>query len=145
MIEFRQDPLKKTIVIISGARAKRPFVFDVPKGSCFFCKGMEFTTPPTTFALPDEKNWKVRCFRNAFPILSQEEKFVEHEVGEREYYYATGFGEHEVIVESDDHAKLFQQLSDDELKNVWKAYCNRFEALSTNPEIKTTCNQTKAQ
>jgi len=133
MIEYREDPTKNTMTIISGSRAKRPFVFDIPKGSCFFCKGMEFTTPPATFVLPDEKNWKVRSFKNAFPILSPDEKFEEGKG--REYYFAGGYGEHEVIVEAEDHAKLFQTLTEEELKNVWRAYVNRFQEFLKREKI----------
>ena len=100
------DPTKGIAVIISPKRAKRPH--SAKKKGCPFCRGNEWMTPPTSYALPDKKKWRVRSFRNAFPITKN----------------------HEVIIETPNHDELFQDLEEEQLRLVWQAYQNRFRAFS---------------
>ncbi|MBI5228843.1 DUF4931 domain-containing protein [Candidatus Micrarchaeota archaeon] len=123
VLELRSDPTKKVVVIIANNRIKRPHHHSY--ASCFFCKGNEKMTPKTTFALPDEKNWVVRSFRNQFPVVKPSSK--------------KAFGEHEVIVETDVHEKLFQDLGEKEGELVFSIYKHRFEALGKRKGIKTVC------
>ncbi len=132
VLEFREDPSKGEIVVVASDRAKRPELFST--AACPFCKGAESTTPPTTFALPSEAQWKVRTFRNLFAVLKPEGDFVPKAEGE-DFWRSYGFGDHEIIVETDVHGKLLQEFSSDELGMVFKAYQNRFNELSARPGV----------
>ena len=112
---FREDETKGVVVAALPSRAKRPTVYK--KRGCPFCPGNESLTPPTTFALPSEKDWRTRCFENAFPIMKGTN------------------GRHEVIVETPRHNKLFQDLGDKQLGLVFETYKNRFLALQKNKDF----------
>jgi len=130
VLEFRQDPTKKTEIIFSTERARRPQVFGAggeEKKKCPFCRGSEAMTPPTTFARPSAVEWKVRCFRNAFPLLSPVKPYA-GPVG-------PAFGDHEVIVETEEHGALFQDLSEAQLALVMEAYKNRFRTIGSREGI----------
>ncbi|MFA6048409.1 MAG: DUF4931 domain-containing protein [Candidatus Micrarchaeia archaeon] len=135
VLEFREDPSKGDVVIVANERAKRPEVFGT--ALCPFCKGAENTTPPTTFALPSEGDWKVRTFRNLFAVLKPEGKFTPNEGGES-FWRSQGVGDHEIIVETETHGKLLQEFSYDELSMVFKAYKNRYVELSAREGVRCT-------
>jgi UDPglucose--hexose-1-phosphate uridylyltransferase len=92
------------------SRSKRPE--KIEKMGCFFCPGNEHTTPPTTFALPSEAKWRVRAFQNKFKVTEL----------------------HEVVVETNDHDALFQNLSEEQLSLIMRAYKNRYAALAAESE-----------
>lgn len=127
VLEFREDPSKGGIVIVANERAKRPEIFGT--ALCPFCKGAESTTPPATLALPSEADWKVRSFRNLFAVLKPEGKY-EAKTESDEFWRSRAFGDHEVLVETDVHGKLFQEFSQEELALVFKMYKSRMIALS---------------
>ncbi|MFH1107004.1 MAG: DUF4931 domain-containing protein [Candidatus Micrarchaeota archaeon] len=129
VLEYRKDWTKNDVVIIANERSKRPVVFGRTI-TCPFCRGSEHVTPPTKFALPSEENWNIRVFDNAFSLVGTEKEYTDLDSSDSSYAY----GEHELIVETDVHEKLYQELSDDELKHVFSAYRNRLEKLSGNPK-----------
>ena len=124
--EFRQDPLKGVIVVVANERAMRP----MGPVQCPFCPGSESVTPPTKLALPNAKEWKVRCFDNAFAVVKPKGKYRAPKEGE--FFFTTdAFGEHEVIVESPDHHQLFQDIENPVLQQmIFDAYKRRLAALS---------------
>lgn len=129
MPEYRLEPTKREIVVVSSKRAKRPRLFGrKAKPACPFCPGNENLTPPTTFALPDEQNWSTRCFRNAFPIFEPKGRFKQFS-GKSLFWSSPGFGDHEVIVEAPEHGKLFQELDAKQLMLVFLSYKNRLREL----------------
>ncbi|MCX6767432.1 MAG: hypothetical protein NTY90_01715 [Candidatus Micrarchaeota archaeon] len=127
VLEFREDPTKKVSIIFSTERAHRPQVFGEEKQKCPFCRGSESMTPPTTFARPNAFDWKVRCFRNAFPLLSPREEF--------KGLVGPAFGDHEVIVETGEHGALFQDFQPAQLALVLETYKNRFSAMASREGI----------
>lgn len=98
-----KDPFQGTRVVFSSGRSKRPHRPDV----CPFCPGNEKLTPPSVLELPG-KNWRVRAFPNAFPVVKN----------------------HEVIVESPVHGAFFEDFSKEQLRLVFQAYQRRFSSLS---------------
>lgn len=134
MPELRQNLISGEWVIISTERAKRPEDFvklkkevtPLPpyKEDCPFCPGHEDKTPPETFRLGDEKNWKVRVVYNKFSALSLE--------GERTrkidgiYHSINGVGVHEVIIEHPCHNVLTAILSEEEVMDIIRTYKNRY-------------------
>lgn len=128
---FYRDPSKEAISVVAESRSKRPH--GPRKHDCPFCVGNERATPPTTAQIPSKgKNWKVRSFRNKFPILEPVGSFRPID---RFFWMSRGFGEHEVIVESDRHEELFQNFSSKQLDRLFQAYCNRFKTLMSRNGI----------
>lgn len=136
VLEFRKDPLKNIRILVANERALRP---NVKRGSvkCPFCKGSEFITPPTKFALPSRKGWKTRVFDNAFSLLKPKllESWKRSKKNFKDKGIAPAFGEHEVIVETDEDALLFQDFSEGHLKLVFESYSNRFGEISRKKAI----------
>jgi len=126
VLEFREDPTKNEVVVVANERARRPEVMG--RGLCPFCKGEEQNTPPATFVYPSEENWTVRAFPNLFAAFKTEGVFREKKYGE-EFWRSYAYGSHEVIVESGEHGRLFQELDDKELDAVRRAYQNRLREL----------------
>ncbi|MEK6954172.1 MAG: DUF4931 domain-containing protein [Candidatus Micrarchaeota archaeon] len=125
VLEFRRDESKDSIVLIASDRGKRPVIYG-SQPSCPFCRGSESTTPPTRFALPTQKDWRVRAFDNVFALVGTEGKYVDVNSFNPASY---AFGRHEVIVESDVHEELFHELGELQLKFVFNVYKNRFVEL----------------
>lgn len=126
VLQFRVDPLKGSIVVVANERSLRPMS---PKISCPFCPGAESVTPPTKLALPDKKEWKVRCFDNAFAIVKPKGKYQPKKQDDF-FYSAAAYGEHEVIVETPDHHQLFQDIDNPaHLQFIFKAYKARVASL----------------
>ncbi len=128
VLEFRFDATKDITIISSSKRSQRPIVYS-EKVFCPFDKGSEKSTPPTSFSTP-ENDWKVRCFENLYPVLKKEGEFKKGEG----FWRSSAVGMHEVIVETDEHGKLFQDLPEDQLNLILQAYKNRFKRFSENNE-----------
>ena len=126
-LEFRREPTKGTVIVIANERSNRPMVFKGAHVTCPFDKGVESLTPPTKLALPTRKNWRVRAFDNAFAFLKPRGKYKPPRNGGE--WVSPAYGEHEVIVESDDHAKLFQEFDSEQLALIFKAYVTRLSAI----------------
>jgi UDPglucose--hexose-1-phosphate uridylyltransferase len=114
-------------VIIATERSKRPNAFSVRReqqGStpCPFCPGNEDKTPPEIVAYgapkraPNHSGWWVRVVPNKYPALEIEGDL--HRSGEDLFDRMDGTGAHEVIVETEDHTKLFEELPDERARDV---------------------------
>ncbi len=136
VLEYRLDPTKQQIVIVANERAARPQVFGKVKVSCPFDKGFESVTPPTKLALPGEKNWKTRVFDNAFAFLKRRGKFSPQKRGSL-FWNSPAFGDHEVIVETDEHGKLWQDLGEGQLARVFETYAATYRRLAAKSGVKT--------
>jgi len=114
---IRKDFLLERYSIISEKRGQRPHAYAAPpekKGhTCFFCPGNESMTPPTIDAYPDTKSkqWSIRVFRNKFPALKPPE------------------GDHEIIVDTAKHGAELEDLSPDEILQVFLMYEKRRKVL----------------
>ncbi|MDQ7780234.1 MAG: galactose-1-phosphate uridylyltransferase [Planctomycetota bacterium] len=144
MPELRQNMATKEWVIIATERAKRPEDFAKgvePKGplpefveTCPFCPGNEGKTPPEISRIAGgPKGWKVRVIPNKFAALSTE--------GERAMRFdgvnrsMTGVGIHEVIIESPSHSRNVGLLSDDEARDLYNVYLQRYVAIRDDPRV----------
>ncbi|MFH0923043.1 MAG: DUF4931 domain-containing protein [Candidatus Micrarchaeota archaeon] len=125
---YAKDETKNELVITASKRAKRPKVFGKKK-VCPFDAGNEKLTPPAVLALPNEKKWLVRVFENAFPALSRDKRFSG--------IPGPAFGDHEVIVETNKHKDLFQNLSYHQTVMVFEAYKTRYAELMKKPGVKS--------
>lgn len=136
MPELRFDPIRGRWTIISPERGLRPKDFikekeEIPsKDNCPFCEGNESKTPKEIFSirkegtLPNTPGWRVRVVPNKFPALRIEGDLIRKGVGI--FDYVSGIGAHEVIIETPLHEKQLQDMEPEEVKDVLRAYKERY-------------------
>ncbi len=139
MAELRKDPITGRWVIISTSRGKRPTDF-IPDNkepgdpsNCPFCYGNENKTPPELSAFrksgtpANSPGWSARVIPNKYPALGIDEPLTKKGLGM--YDMMTGFGAHEVVIETPDHYKTIQELTTEEIKDVMTLCQDRLEDL----------------
>lgn len=147
MAELRRDPITGRWVIVSTVRGKRPASFlthakkdKTSKATCPFCPGNEKMTPPEILADRDEdldansEGWTSRVIPNKFPALGIDCEFEKKGVGM--YDLMSGYGAHEVIIDSADHTKCTKDLTIEEMKSFLSACQHRIEDLYKDEKIK---------
>lgn len=145
MPELRKDPIVRTWVIISTERAKRPHDFARPKTdkvSKFdpFASGNESTTPPEIMAFrpantePNTPGWWIRVVPNKFPALDSTLDLKK--LGHGMYDSMTGFGAHEIIIETPDQDATISTLSYKQVEEIVWAYRERYNTLLKDKRIK---------
>ncbi len=140
-MEVRDHYFSTEQVIISEKRTLRPHDFVKEKiilpaekvdENCPFCKGNEHMTPPTIVQVP-RKNWRLRVFNNKFPLLEGGVKFTQKE--NKLLKRMSGYGFHEVFVETPYHNRQWQDFSKSEFVGVFRMYRERYEDLINRPNI----------
>lgn len=154
--EIRKDYLLDKWVIIATERAKRPSDFKPvkheidKKTTCPFCAGNENMTPPArALYIPvngkiivdhdkegqkRRSDWIIRVFANLYPALKP---MVKPSVFEENFLLKiSGFGDHEVLVETPNHYEQLHMMNDEKVKLVFKAYRDRFKELSLKENIR---------
>jgi len=147
MGELRKDPILGRWVIIATERSKRPDVFSDKKqkvaedtSKCPFCMGKEKMTPPEIFSLrdpntqPDTPGWRVRVVPNKFPALGIDGELDKKGFGLHDMM--TGFGAHEVIIETPDHNREIKDQSIDEISDVINVIQGRVEDLTKDSRFR---------
>ena len=152
MSELRYDPLRKNWVIIAAQRGRRPGNFQnaesgspaaestLGKTSCPFCPGNEEMTPPEVMAVrqegtsPDSSGWSVRVIPNKYPALTTATPFNPGNRGT--HVSGSGFGLHEVIIETQEHSLEIEDLSVEELGVLFRVYGRRLEELNSDIRFK---------
>ena len=140
MAELRKDPILGRWIIIATERSKRPGSYHVEKETsytkpekCPFCEGHEHMTPTEVYALrekkalPDTAGWKVRVVPNKYPALEMGVPFERSGIGM--FDMMSGFGAHEVVIETPDHKIEAKDQSINEIKNWIFALQERVKAL----------------
>jgi UDPglucose--hexose-1-phosphate uridylyltransferase len=139
MGELRRDYLLDKWVIIARKRGKRPHQVkekeEVQMGKCFFCPGNEHLTGKEIGRIGDKKGWKLRWFPNKFPAVTPEGE-GEIKTNNQFFMYASNYGHHEVIVETNSDTKQLATLSAKEIKLVLGVWKNRIVELEKKPHIK---------
>ncbi len=139
-MELRKDYFLKRWVYFSTDRKKRPKEFKhedaicVDEKDCFFCPGNEHLTPPEIGRI-GAKNWELRWFPNKFPAVRQEGNY-NIKTDNTYFTFSSGYGKHEVLVETPEHCKQLWDLPKDRIKKVFQIYCGRIDALSAMEGIK---------
>ena len=144
MPELRQNFATKEWVIIATERAKRPedMVSHRPPRNqasfsqkCPFCPGNEAITPPEVMRVPADGNgtWKVRVVPNKFAALARDAQ--PNRTIHRSRRTIEGFGVHDVIIETPDHAGVLALMPDAEVANVLRSYRARYNDLSLDHRI----------
>ncbi len=143
--ELRKDPVLGRWVIISTARGKRPQGFADPlkeaEGAvCPFCFGNEHMTPPEIYALgpqsrpANHRGWRVRVVANKYPALGVDGPLAKQ--GRGIFDTMTGFGAHEVVIETPDHKRDLKDLSAEELGDVIRVLQLRMEDLYKDKRLR---------
>lgn len=145
MSELRRDPITKRWVIVAAGRAKRPEHFKKePKSanagtSCPFCPGNESKTPPEIRVYPNRKppntpGWQVRVIPNKFNAVGIDEALKTQPLGT--YLTMTGYGAHEVFIDSPQHDVLFEEQSLEHLMLVISSFKERLLDLYRDEQMK---------
>ena len=145
MPELRKDPVTGRWVIISTERAKRPAQYarteDEHRGGfCPFCPGNERSTPPEvlsyrpTTTAKDDEGWWLRVVPNKFPALRTEGALKRQAEGM--YDRMTGYGAHEVLIESPDHEHSLAYLPEEQVQEIIWALRDRCVELRKDPRMK---------
>jgi len=144
MSELRQNFATKEWVVIATERAKRPeemvrrrerralasFV-----ATCPFCPGNEKLTPPEILRVPAATDvaWHARVVPNKFGALSRDVQPTR--TTHRSRRSVVGFGVHDVIVETPDHAQVMALMPDSYVAEILRIYKTRYDELSLDPRI----------
>jgi UDPglucose--hexose-1-phosphate uridylyltransferase len=148
MSELRYDPMRKSWVIIATERGMRPSNQQKPeqsrppvsKSSCPFCPGNEDRTPPEIFAVrepgskPNGPGWTIRVIPNKFPALTIESPRERY--GKGIYDVVSGFGAHEVIVETPSDQEQMPDFTVAHLRDVFSVYKNRLADLKRDQRFR---------
>jgi Galactose-1-phosphate uridylyltransferase len=152
MSEIRKHYFLSEYCIIAEERAERPSDFAVAAENtgksdsegCLFCGGAEENTPLATAVYKNGKiysdtpekrvrNWDFRCFPNLYPALSPTLNLSEQQ--ESSLQAKSGYGFHEVIVESPLHGRKLENFSDSEISELMKVYRDRTCSYITRENI----------
>lgn len=151
MPEYRQDPLSQRWVIVGSERSSRPQEFvertdRVSDTSCPFCAGNEEQTPHEVqvYAASNGRAklfpWQVRVVPNKYPAVTTEAVPNSVELQSPPngslHRQASGFGQHEVIIESPEHVTSLTELSHVDHVLVWRAYQDRLRSLRQDGRFK---------
>lgn len=128
MSEFRQDPVTGVWTLIAPARAGRPKDFSrrpeeaADPEHCPLCAGHEHMTPPTKYLgeMPGVERWVTRVVDNKFPALTApEDAFGAEDIqAPPPYRGMTGFGGHELIVETPRHGEGLADYDDEHARII---------------------------
>lgn len=144
MGELRFNIVTNEWVIVAPERAKRPSDFrrtgQRPKRtifsrSCPFCPGNEHQSEHETLRLPEgDSQWQTRVVLNKYPALSADAgPPVEHDKGLK--LAVSGYGIHEVIIETPRHDLATAELPTEQVKTILTAYRARYRELTADPNI----------
>lgn len=143
MPELRRDPIVGRWVVIAPERADRPnallrapleAVSQDPL-SCPFCPGNEAMTPPEiSRRSAGQLSWTLRVVPNRYPALRVETTMARRAMGL--FDRMAGVGAHEVVIETQDHARSMAQLSATELVAVLETWQERMEDLSRDLRLR---------
>ena len=147
MSEFRQDPITGRWTIVAENRSARPNEYTAsppapPPGDCPFCEGHESWTPPELAAYRrpngrrDGPGWTVRTIPNKFPTLASAGAATPQvPPGPRTNGRKPGFGFHEVIIETPEHAPILPFLPRGRVREVVRMMRERVRFLSSTPGV----------
>lgn len=144
MAQLRRDPIVGRWIVIDSDHTKAPKDFhkedQTPRhqGICPFCSGRENRTPTEVDSIrvsPEElSSWRVRTVPNKFPALLNQERLQKEAVGM--FDVISGYGNHEVVIETPDHNKQMADLTIEEMALVLNQYKRRYKTLAFDPSLK---------
>jgi UDPglucose--hexose-1-phosphate uridylyltransferase len=142
MPELRQNMATGEWVVIATERAKRPEEFaskrerrppSPHRDDCPFCAGNERLTPGPIFTLPPQGPWQARAFPNKFAALVPDVPLERSCDGH--FRKATGYGFHQVIVETPRHDLPLALQEPAGVDRVVEAWHRAYALLAATPGI----------
>lgn len=143
--ELRQDITNRNWVIIAPSRSKKPSDFEKKNqekkeilsqysSNCPFCLGNEkHDENREVIRIGNKKNWKIRILKNKFPALENEGKRIWKVSGIKRLM--SGIGIHEVIVETPFHHLTIATMTQNQVKEIIKAYLLRSSQITKDKRI----------
>lgn len=117
--QFLQNPLSKKWIISSPRRAKRPDIANGIEPICPFCPGKEIDERAVYEVKGDkdssngEASWKIRVVNNKYPFAPI----------------------HEVIINSPDHNRNFDQLPQSQVELILQVYKQRYNVHKEKGQV----------
>lgn len=145
MSELRKDPITSQWVIIATERANRPMQYtrmeeEKKGGFCAFCSGNESSTPPEVLSYrptntqKNSEGWWLRVIPNKYPAVTNEDPLKRS--GEGMYDRMTGYGNHEVLIESPNHSHTFADLPLEQVQEIIWAMRDRCVEIHKDALVK---------
>ena len=141
MNELRKDYILDRWVIIAANRGKRPDQFrndteeeDNPD-KCFFCPKKENMTPPEIERVEENGHWVIRDIPNKY-VAAGWEGDPQIKTDNTFFTYASAYGSHEIVVETNIHTLQMQDFTVDHMKKIFRTYIDRIRDLYSNSNIK---------
>jgi UDPglucose--hexose-1-phosphate uridylyltransferase len=147
MSDLRRDIITGRWVVMTSADGKsaQDFRCEIPYQNtptdCAFCEGNESQAGSEITAIrdagtaPNEPGWEVRAVPNHFPVLTIEENLKKQGCGI--YDHISGFGAHEVIIDTPDHQKSIKDFTGEEAQKVFVMLQARMEDLFRDERIRS--------
>lgn len=147
MSELRQNIATKEWVVIATDRARRPANFADPGRAqthtrpvrvddCPFCPGNEHSSDAPVLEVRREGRWEVRVVANKYPALSARAGVERRFEGIARHM--SGFGVHEVLIESPRHNTTSGLLGDEAVAQSLRAMRERGQELAKDPRLMMT-------
>ncbi|WP_456322217.1 galactose-1-phosphate uridylyltransferase [Hydrogenimonas sp.] len=147
MSDIRYDLLHDDYALIAPERLRRPDCYKTGKKSseskfsdrkkCPFCEGRERLTPHEIFAIrdndPDGPGWKTRVVPNLYKAVQIETPWQSEEVGIYEKW--SGFGAHEVVIDTPRHLTRMDDWSEEEYFNWLYTLRSRLNDLKNDSRL----------
>lgn len=147
MKEIRKEPFTGHWVVFNSNLREKIFEFWKDRHyeaskltECSFCSGHEQETPPENLvyrkvdSLKDAPGWWVRVFENKDAVLQPNEELDRKPSGI--YDVITGFGVHEIIVETPEHKTQLEELQFNQVRDIIWAYKERLTELKKDKRFK---------
>jgi len=140
--ELRLNVITREWVVIATERALRPDQFkhessaQVPiifDQACPFCPGNEEHTPGELLRFPASRDWQVRVVPNKFSALSKQTEQNHNHEGL--HHSVSGYGLHEVVIESEMHNHFLAEQSLSAISNLLQTFKTRFIVMYEDPAI----------
>ena len=141
MPQIRKDYLLDKYVIIATERGKRPIEFASkkheisPKEKCPLCPENEHMTPGVIDSIKESNGDVVRAIWNKYKAATQEG--APHITTHNDFYtFGNAVGDHEVVIETNDHGVEMEDLDEKNIVNVLNMIIKRINANYTKKGVK---------
>lgn len=148
--ELRRDPVTGRWALIAPARARRPIALSDAgprhrttgeRTPCPFCPGQERDTPNEVLAYrdpstePNSPGWRLRVVPNKFPAVRFNGTQFPNNHSETLFESTAAIGFAEVLIDCAEHIDNPALLSDEQFRDVFRAYRERMISLTHDSRL----------
>ncbi|MGM0606793.1 MAG: galactose-1-phosphate uridylyltransferase [Candidatus Muiribacteriota bacterium] len=140
MAELRKDPVSQRWIIISDKELNpEDYLYNEAKNSnntenCPFCDKNSHMIEKEILRTSYNNRWAARIVNNKFPALISEVELEKEADGV--YDKMSGYGYHEVIIDSYEHFVPFHKTSPEKIEKVLEAMVKRYRELKKDKNLK---------